>query len=279
MNILYEEDGNFKVGNVMTDNTTSFQIESVSGKRSKVKAANVMLRFTQPALAEFIAQAESIASGIEVDFLWECCPADEFGFEQIATEYFGHIPSLLEAAAALIRLHSAPLYFHKKGKGRYRAAAPGGLKAALAGAERKRQQLALQARYTEQLSRFELPGEFTEHLPQLLYKPDRNTIEVKALEAACAATHLSCLLYSFTPIGSGALNCPLSSPITCRSCSTNRIATPLRSRLWKRLARQRIYPPLICCIAAARCRPYRITICSFFCLSISPKARTFRLSN
>ena len=191
MNILYEEDGNFKVGNVMTDNITSLQIESVSGKRSKVKAANVMLRFTQPALAEFIAQAESIASGIEVDFLWECCPADEFGFEQIATEYFGHIPSSLEAAAALIRLHSAPIYFHKKGKGRYRAAPPDVLKAALAGAERKRQQLALQARYTEQLSRFELPGEFTEHLPQLLYKPDRNTIEVKALEAACAATHLS----------------------------------------------------------------------------------------
>src|SRR5450759_2039204 len=176
MNILYEEDGNFKVGNVMTDNITSLQIESVSGKRSKVKAANVMLRFTQPALAEFITQAESIASGIEVDFLWEYCPADEFGFEQIATEYFGHIPSSLEAAAALIRLHSAPIYFHKKGKGRYRAAPPDVLKAALAGAERKRQQLALQARYTEQLSRFELPGEFAKHLPQLLYKPDRNTI-------------------------------------------------------------------------------------------------------
>jgi exoribonuclease-2 len=191
MNIVYEEDGSFKVGNVMTDNTTSLQIESASGKRSKVKAANVMLRFTQPALTEFIAQAENIASGIEVDFLWECCPADEFGFEQIATEYFGHTPSSLEAAAALIRLHSAPIYFHKKGKGRYRAAPPDVLKAALAGAEKKRQQLALQARMTEQLTRFELPAEFIEHLAYLLYKPDRNTIEVKALEAACAATHLS----------------------------------------------------------------------------------------
>ena len=191
MNILYEEDGSFKVGSIMTDNTTSLQIESLSGKRSKVKAANVMLRFNQPALSDFMAQAESLAAGIEVDFLWECCPADEFGFEQIATEYFGHIPNPLEAAAALIRLHSAPIYFHKKGKGHYRAAPPDVLKAALAGAERKRQQLALQARYTEQLSRFELPVEFTEHLPQLLYKPDRNTIEVKALEAGCAATHLS----------------------------------------------------------------------------------------
>jgi len=191
MNILYEEDGSFKVGSIMADNTTSLQIESLSGKRSKVKAANVMLRFTQPALAEFMAQAEALSESIEVDFLWECCPPDEFGSEQIAAEYFGHTPSSLEAAAVLICLHNAPIYFHKKGKGRYRAAPPDVLKAALAGAEKKRQQLALQARMTEQLTRFELPGEFAEHLTHLLYKPDRNTIEVKALEAACAATHLS----------------------------------------------------------------------------------------
>lgn len=191
MNILYEEDGNFKVGSILTDNTTSLQVESVSGKRSKVKAANVMLRFAQPALSEFFPQAESVAAGMEVDFLWECCPPDEFGFEQIAADYFGHEPNPLEAAAVAIRLHSAPIYFHKKGKGRYRAAPPDVLKAALAGAEKKRLQLALQSRYTEQLCRFELPVEFSRHLVQLLYKPDRNTIEVKALEEACAATHLS----------------------------------------------------------------------------------------
>lgn len=191
MNILYEEDGSFKVGSIMTDNTTSLQVENLSGKRSKIKAANAMLRFTQPALSEFLPQAEQLASGIEVDFLWECCPPEEFGFEQIAAEYFGHEPSPLEAAAALIRLHGAPIYFHKKGKGRYRAAPPDVLKAALAGAEKKRQQLALQERMTTQLTQFELPAEFADKLPQLLYKPDRNTIETKALEAACAATHLS----------------------------------------------------------------------------------------
>ena len=191
MNIFYEEEGSFKVGSIMTDNTTSLQVESVSGKRSKVKAANVMLRFTQPALSEFMAQAEALAETIEVEFLWECCPPDEFGAEQIAAEYFGHAPSALEAAATLIRLHGAPIYFHKKGKGRYRAAPPDVLKAALAGAEKKRQQLALQARYTEHLSKFELPPEFAANLDFLLYKPDRNTIEAKALEAACAATHLS----------------------------------------------------------------------------------------
>ncbi|BBJ00269.1 exoribonuclease II [Ferrigenium kumadai] len=191
MNILYEEDGSFKVGSIMVDNTTSLQVESQSGKRSKIKAANAMLRFTQPSLSEFLPQAEQLANGIEVDFLWECCPPEEFGFEQIAAEYFGHAPNPLEAAAALIRLHGAPIYFHKKGKGRYRAAPPDVLKAALAGAEKKRQQLALQEHMTGQLTRFELPAEFADKLLQLLYKPDRNTLETKALEAACAATHLS----------------------------------------------------------------------------------------
>ena len=191
MNIFYEEEGSFKVGSIMTDNTTSLQVESLSGKRSKVKAANVMLRFTQPALAEFMAQAETLAESIDVEFLWECCPPDEFGSEQIAAEYFGHTPSSLEAAAALIRLHASPIYFHKKGKGRYRAAPPDVLKAALAGAEKKRKLLELQALYTQQLSNFELPPEFAANIDQLLYKPDRNTLEVKALEAACAATHLS----------------------------------------------------------------------------------------
>ena len=191
MNILYEEDGSFKVGSIMADNTTSLQVESLSGKRSKVKAANVMLRFTQPALAEFMIQAEELSETIDVEFLWECCPPDEFGSEQIAAEYFGHTPSALEAAAVLMRLHGAPVYFHKKGKGRYRAAPPEVLKAALAGVEKKRLQLELQSRYTKQLSHFELPAEFSKLIPYLLYKPDRNTIEVKALEAACAATHLS----------------------------------------------------------------------------------------
>ncbi|MBW8077825.1 MAG: RNB domain-containing ribonuclease [Gallionella sp.] len=191
MNILYEEDGSFKVGSIMTDNTSSLQIESLSGKRSKIKAANVMLRFTQPALGEFMAQAEAMAEQIETEFLWECCPPDEFAFEQTAEEYYGHKPSPVESAAVMLRLHGAPIYFHRKGKGRYRAAPADVLKAALAGAEKKRLQLATQARYTEQLCQFELPADFTDHLKQLLYQPDRNTIEVKALEAACAATHLS----------------------------------------------------------------------------------------
>jgi len=191
MNIFYEEEGSFKVGSIMTDNDTSLQIESIQGKRSKIKAANVLLRFAQPALGEFMAQAEHISAEIDVDFLWETCPPEEFGFDALAAEYFGHTPTPLESAGIVIRLHSAPMYFYKKGKGHYKAAPAEALKSALASAEKKRVLAELLVRYTEELSNFKLPSEFNDKLPQLLYTPDRNTLEVKALEAACAATHLS----------------------------------------------------------------------------------------
>lgn len=191
MNIFYEEDGGFKVGSILEDNTTSLQVENTHGKRSKVKSTNVMLRFAQPGLSEFVTLAEGIAGDIDVDFLWESCPPEEFGFDALAQEYFGHSPTPIEAAGTLIRLHSSPMHFYKKGKGRYKSAPPEALKAALAGAEKKRQLAALQSRYTEELISSKLPDEFVEKLPSILYKPDRNTLEVKALEAACSATHLS----------------------------------------------------------------------------------------
>ncbi len=191
MNIFYEEDGGFKVGNILTDNTTSLQVENTHGKRSKIKSANVMLRFAQPGLAEFLTQAEQIAADIDVEFLWEASPQDEFNFDVLAQDYFGHVPNPIEAAGALIRLHSSPMHFYKKGKGRYKAAPADALKSALASAEKKRLQAELQARYIEQLSAFQLPAEFGDKLSMILYQPDRNAIEVKALEAACAGTHLS----------------------------------------------------------------------------------------
>lgn len=191
MNIFYEEDGSFKVGHILADNTTSLQVETLHGKRSKIKAANVMLRFGQPGLAEFMAQAEQVADGMDLELLWEAAPQDEFDFGLLAEEYFGHPPNAVEAAGALIRLHGSPMHFYKKGKGRYKAAPAEALQAALASAEKKRLQAAQQARYLEQLTAFQLPGEFRDKLSMLLYQPDRNSIEVKALEAACAATHLS----------------------------------------------------------------------------------------
>ncbi len=193
MNVFYEEDGGFKAGTVLADNNTSLQVETAHGKRTKVKANAVMVRFESPGLTAFAEGANALAADIDPNFLWEVAPQDEFDYTDLGKDYFGHAPNPMEAAGLLLRLHGAPMHFYKKGRGRYRAAPPESLKAALAGAERKRLQALAQAEYIETLSRFELPETFRDKLPELLYAPDRNTIEVKALESAAVATGMSTL--------------------------------------------------------------------------------------
>jgi exoribonuclease-2 len=190
MNVWYEEDGTFKLGTVLADNTSSLQVEAPHGKRTKVKASNVLFRFEEP-LSGFLDEVQRTAQEIDLDFLWECSPQEEFSYEALARDYFGHVPRAREAAALLTRLHGAPMYFYKKGKGRYRPAPPDALKAALASIEKKRLLAELQAGYEQQLLRFELPDAFRPKLAELLYKPDRNTVEVKALEQAAAHVKLS----------------------------------------------------------------------------------------
>src|SRR5690242_12465160 len=122
MNVFYEEDGGFKVGAVLADNDTSVQVEAAHGKRSKIKSAAVLVRFNEPALGAFMQMAQGIADGIDLDFLWQCCGTDEFSFDELGAEYYGHAPTAAESAGLVLKLHSAPMYFYRKGKGRYKAA-------------------------------------------------------------------------------------------------------------------------------------------------------------
>lgn len=186
MNVLFEEDGAFKTGTIVADNDSSLQVDTASGKRVKLKAANVLLRFAAPGAGELLVQAEAAAAGIEAEFLWEVCGEAEFGFETLAAEYAGHQPAPVEATAVLLALHAAPIHFHRKGKGRFRKAPPEILQAALAGLEKKRQQALAIEHMAAELKAGRLPPEFPPLLVQLLYKPDRNRPETKALEAACA---------------------------------------------------------------------------------------------
>ncbi len=188
MNVLFEEDGAFKTGTIVADNDSSLQVDTASGKRVKLKAANVLLRFAAPGAGELLAQAEAAAADIETEFLWEVCGEAEFGFEALAEEYAGKKPSPVEATAVLLALHAAPIHFHRKGKGRFRKAPPEILQAALAGLEKKRQQALAIEHMVAELKAGRLPPEFPPALAQLLYKPDRNRPETKALEAACAET-------------------------------------------------------------------------------------------
>lgn len=190
MNVFFEEDGSFKVASIMTETQGSMQIESATGKRSKIKVNHVLMRFEQP-LAGFMEAANAEAETLDLDFLWECCAEPEFGFEDFANDYYGRKPSPTEAAAIAIKLHSAPVYFNRKGKGRYKAAPAEILKAALAGLEKKRLLAEKMASFVEQLKAHTMPQELMQKLDMLLYEPDKNSFEFKTLDAAAHDTHLS----------------------------------------------------------------------------------------
>jgi exoribonuclease-2 len=185
MNVFYEEEGSFKVGAVLADNDTSLQVEAPHGKRSKVKASSVLFRFDGPGLSQFMDEARRLAEGMDANFLWQCCGQEEFPFEALAKEYFGRTATPAEAAGLLLKLHGAPMYFYKKGRGRYKAAPPEALKAALASVERKQREAELRSRYVASLVAGKLPPEFAPLQSQLLYKPEKQGNEWKALEEAC----------------------------------------------------------------------------------------------
>lgn len=191
MNVFYEEDGSFKVASVREEQQASLMVEDARGKRGKIKSANVLLRFERVGLEEFLHAAEAAATELDLDFLWECCGPEEFGFQEIAAEYFGAGATLAQQAAVAMRLHAAPMYFYRKGKGRYKAAPEENLKAALAGQERKRIEAEQMAAWQAELQADKLPAAFSAKLNMLLHRPDKNSIEWKALAAASEAEQVS----------------------------------------------------------------------------------------
>ena len=88
MYALFEESGKFHAGRLMSETDSSVQVELESGKRVKVKVAQVMLRFEQPAPTELMARAQSLAGEIDLALAWEFAPESEFGFADLARDYF-----------------------------------------------------------------------------------------------------------------------------------------------------------------------------------------------
>lgn len=191
MNVLYEQDGEFKVGAVLSQAPASLQIESPHGRRSKVKAASVLLRFDRPSGAELLAEAQRFAAQLDTDFLWQCCGEGEFGFRDLAREYVGREPTPVEAGGVLLKLHSAPMYFYRRGRGHYQAAPEATLKLALAGLERKKRLQETIAAWAAALARFECPEPIAALRDELLYAPDHGKPQTRALEQACHETGLS----------------------------------------------------------------------------------------
>ncbi|MFM0288437.1 ribonuclease catalytic domain-containing protein [Paraburkholderia megapolitana] len=191
MNVFFEESGSFKAGSVLSRQGDAFQVELPGGRRTKVRSKDVLIEFEKPAAAELMERADATAQGIDLEFLWECAPEDEFPFATLGAEYFGTSFGPVERAALVLRMHGSPVYFRRKGRGQYQRAPEEQLKMALASLERKRQQALVQAGYEDELKAGRLPDAFAGKALGLLTKPDKNTIEYKALEAAAAVRGIS----------------------------------------------------------------------------------------
>jgi exoribonuclease II len=184
MYVLFDDAGRFHAGRVMSEADASLQVELDSGKRVKVKSANVMLRFEKPQPAELIAQAQALAGEIDLDLAWEFAPDSEFGFADLARDYFDAAAGPEKQAAALFRLFDAPHYFRRLGKGQFRKAPEETVKAALLAIERKKAQAAQIDAWADEIAAGACPAPVREQLYRILFKPDKNAPEYKAVVEA-----------------------------------------------------------------------------------------------
>jgi len=191
VHVLYEEEGDYKAGTVVAEAPASVQLDTLHGRRVKVKVASLLLRFAQPAPAQLLLEARTFADSLDIEFLWQCSGQTEFSFSSLAREYVGREPTPPEAAGVLIKLHQAPIYFSRRGPGRFQPTPAETLKAALASELKKQRQREQIRAWTEQLARFECPPEIAAARDELLYAPDRNKAVTKAFEQACKASGLS----------------------------------------------------------------------------------------
>ena len=168
----------------MSEADASVQIELESGKRVKVKSVNVLLRFAKPEPAALIQAAQAAAAEIDLDLAWEFAPEGEFSFSDLAREYFSAQAGNELQAAVLFKLFEAPHYFRRAGRGLFKKAPEETVKAALLGIARKAEQAALIESWAVDLAAGRCPGPVREQLFRILFKPDKNGPEYKAVVEA-----------------------------------------------------------------------------------------------
>ena len=192
MNLLYEEGGDIKIATVQSatgsGDTESWQATSLSGKKIKLKAKEVWLRFEKPEAKAVMDEALVLSKDIDLQLLWDCAPEEEFGLIDVSLEYFGAQATIPQQAALAIALQGAPVFFRRKGRGRFQRAPLEQLQAGLAALERKQKELEQQSVWQQALVAGTFPETLKSSAQQLLFSPDKNTSAYKALIAACTET-------------------------------------------------------------------------------------------
>jgi exoribonuclease II len=189
MFLLFEEAGKFMAGRVLSEAESSAQVELDSGKRVKVKSSNMLIRFEKPAPQAFVQAAQAMAQGIELELAWEFAPEEEFGFADLARDYFSANASQDQQAGMLYKLFEAPHYFRRAGKGRFKRAPAEIIAQALAAIEKKRLLAEQIIHWAQELAEGRCPPAIQEQLYKILFKPDKNAPEYKAVVDASRATH------------------------------------------------------------------------------------------
>jgi len=192
MNLLYEEGGDIKLATVQSasgsGDAESWQATSLSGKKIKLKAKEVWLRFEKPEAQAVMDEATVLSKDIDLQLLWDCAPEEEFGLVDVSQEYFGAQATIPQQVSLGIALQGAPVFFRRKGRGRFQRAPLEQLQAGLAALERKQKELEQQSTWQQELVAGTLPAALQSFASQLLFSPDKNTTAYKALTAACNET-------------------------------------------------------------------------------------------
>ena len=192
MNLLYEEGGDIKIAAVQsatgTGDSESWQATSLSGKKIKLKAKEVWLRFEKPEAQAAMDEALVLSKDIDLQLLWDCAPEEEFGLVEVSLEYFGSQATIPQQVALAIALQDAPVFFRRKGRGRFQRAPLEQLQAGLAALERKQKELEQQSVWQQDLVAGIFPDTLKSSAKQLLFSPDKNSSAYKALIAACTET-------------------------------------------------------------------------------------------
>ena len=188
MNALYEDAGKCHAGRILSESDNALQVELASGKRTKVKAASVLMRFADPVPEALIEAGAALATEIDLDLAWQFAPEGEFDFAALARDYFSAGATPVQQAASMFALFGAPHYFRRLGKGRFRKASEESVKAALLGIERKKQLATLVDAWATEIAAGNCPAPVREQIYRILFRPDKNAPEYKAVVEASRRT-------------------------------------------------------------------------------------------
>ena len=189
MNVLFEDDGQLKAGTVLADHDASLQVEAASGKRAQDQG-----RQRAAALRRAVARRDARrgARSSPASSIRRSCGKSRATTNSASTSWRASTTARRRRRRSRPRSRCcctrAPMHFYKRGKGRYRKAPEAALKAALASVERKQREAA----QIDGVGRDAARGASCRtrsgrSSSMLLYRPDKNALEWKALSAACDA--------------------------------------------------------------------------------------------